>query len=815
MNRIYRSIWNESAGAYAAVSELAPGAGKKARLRLRNGGDRIAMTLKVLAASVMLAVGASAYALPAGGVVSAGSASVGGTPGNMVVTQSSQNAAINWQSFSIAAGESVNFVQPGSSAVALNRVIGPDPTSILGNLSANGKVFLVNPNGILFGTSASVNVAGLVASSLNISDADFVAGRYKFSGAGNGAVTNQGNINADGGYVALLGKQVANDGVISARLGSVALASGEAMTLDLAGDKLLNVQIDQGAVNALVQNGGMIQADGGLVLMTTQAAGSLLSGAVNNTGTVLAQTISSSNGTIRLLGGAGNGAVDVGGTLDASAPGGGNGGTIETSAARVKVQNSAAVTAAAPLGTSGTWTIAQQTFTVGTGSGDSIAGATLSNVLVTTSVTIGTSAIPAGAPPGTGDITVNDAVSWTASKTPTTLTLNATGDVILNNAISATKGNVVACCGRDINVDAPITTVNGSVLLSAARDVNLDAALTTTDGNVAICAANDIRIGAQITLTRGSSIPAQSLGLPLGLLLNAGFGGGGPGMSGGTVVFDPLAPPVVVTGPNAPVTINYNPTSYTTPTDFLPHFTLTDAALTQHMLVFASGGDKGYDGTTATTLDSLKGNPAGVTLLAGPGSTASFDSADAGAGKTITFTGYTLGGPNAGAYALPTSCCGPIAARTTGTITAAAAGSSLAIGSPTSGGAARPGATPSTGAAGRPGSTPSTGTLPLLPGSTPLWTIAAGPDATEAVFSVVSGIAYRSVTPPSTMVLPPFDAGPPLTIVAGPAPLPPVEIVPAPVAAPPVAAPPVFVQPVPVPVERPALRKRPRKQDRN
>ena len=183
----------------------------------------------------MLAFGSNVYAGPTGGVVSAGSASIAGGVGTTTINQASQNVAINWQSFSIGQGESVRFVQPNSSSIALNRVLGSDPSSILGSLSANGKVFLLNPNGILFGQGAQVNVGGLVASTLNISDSDFMAGKYNFSGASTASILNQGSINADGGYVALLGANVSNQGVISAKLGTVALAAGNAMTLDVAG----------------------------------------------------------------------------------------------------------------------------------------------------------------------------------------------------------------------------------------------------------------------------------------------------------------------------------------------------------------------------------------------------------------------------------------------------------------------------------------------------------------------------------------------------------------------------------------------------
>ena len=336
-----------------------------------------------LAGSIALSSGAHAQGLPTGGNVSAGTAGISGGANALTINQTSQNVAINWQTFDIGAGKSVTFVQPDSASVALNRVLGSDPSLILGNLSANGKVFLVNPSGILFGKGAQVNVGGLVASTLDIGDADFMAGRYRFSGSG-GTVLNEGAISADGGYVALLGANVGNQGVIQARLGVVALAAGEAVTLDLAGDGLLNVTVDRGAVTALVHNGGMIVADGGHVLLTARAAGALLKTAVNNSGVIEAQSIGTHNGAIRLMGDMQGGTVLVGGVLDASAPGGGNGGFIETSAASVNIANDARITTAAPLGKTGTWLIDPQDFTIA--AGGNISGATLSALLVTNSV---------------------------------------------------------------------------------------------------------------------------------------------------------------------------------------------------------------------------------------------------------------------------------------------------------------------------------------------------------------------------------------------------------------------------------------------
>ncbi|MDP4032270.1 MAG: filamentous hemagglutinin N-terminal domain-containing protein, partial [Pseudorhodobacter sp.] len=584
-----------------------------------------------LVASLSFGSAAMAQTLPTGGSVTAGGATITTSPGTMTINQSTQNVAINWQSFSIGAGGSVVFVQPNSTSVALNRVLGPDASAIYGSLTSNGQVFLINPNGVLFAPGSQVNVGGLVASTLGMTDADFMAGDYRFTGSGAGAVLNQGTIIANGGYVALLGGNVSNEGLIQANLGTIVLAAGEAITLDVAGDGLLNVVVDRGAADALVENGGMLQADGGTVVMTAQGAGELLRTVINNTGVIQARTIGERDGTILLLGDLPSGVVNVGGTLDASAPGGGDGGYIETSAGTVNVATTASITAAAPAGDAGMWQIGSRDFTIG--AGGNISGATLSAQLVTTNIVISTMA-GAGAGAGGGDIHVNDAIAWTASSTPTTLTLNAHRDVNINAAITATNGNLVACCGRDVNVNGAITTTNGSVLLEGGRNVNVYHAITTTDGNIALCAGHDVHIDAAITLTRGSTIAAQSLGLPVGLTLIAGADGTGPGEGGGTIVFSPLAPPITVT--NAPATINYNPVSYSAPTDFSTRFTLTEGAtLTQRMLLFPDGSRE-YDGTTETTLTGFRttagsGLPDGVTLVAGPGATATFDSAGAGA----------------------------------------------------------------------------------------------------------------------------------------------------------------------------------------
>ncbi|WP_277923238.1 filamentous hemagglutinin N-terminal domain-containing protein [Sphingomonas sp. CARO-RG-8B-R24-01] len=738
------------------------------------------MRIALIGILASVGMGGQAYAqaqpLPTGGSVTAGSANIATGANSVTVTQSSHAAALNWQSFDIAAGNSVNFVQPDSNSVALNRVVGPDPSQILGNLNANGKVFLVNPNGVVFGAGSQVNVGGLVASTLNIADADFMAGKYKFSGSGTGSVLNQGTITAaDGGYVALLGGRVANDGTISARLGTVALAGGEAITLDVAGDGLLNVVVDAGTVGALVRNGGLIRANGGTVLMTTQGAGTLLGTVVNNSGVVEARTIDTRGGTIKLLGDMQNGTVNLAGSLDASAPDGGNGGFVETSAASVTISDAAHVSTLSPAGATGLWLIDPQDFIIG--AGGNISGATLSAMLVTNSVTIstlptGTVTTPGTPPttaigttaPGNGDIIVNDAVAWTATPSTTTLRLNADRDVVFNNSVSATNGNIVACCGRDVVVNAALTTTNGSILLNAGRNVNVLAAITTTDGNIALCAGVDAFIAASVTLTRGSTIPAQSLGLQPGLLIIAGASGTGPGVGGGTLTFAPGTAPVTVTGPNAAVMINYNPVSYSAPTDYSGFFTLSlGATVAQRMLVFP-GSTKVADGTTTASLAGFNGTtvtglPAGVTLVAGADASATYDTASAGTNIGITFSGYSLAGANAGQYALAGSCC-VSTFRTSGTITPAAVVTPPVVTPPV--------VTPPVTT---PVDTPPVVTTPVVTtpvGSTPVVT-------TPVVVVITPG--DTSGTPPVTIVPVGSTAGPP-------------------------TAPPVVLQPVPVP-ERP------------
>ena len=182
----------------------------------------------VQAVCYSMLLNAPAQAGPTGGVVVGGSGAITQSGLSTTINQATQNLAVNWQSFNVNSNERVQFVQPNASSIALNRILSNNGSTIAGRIDANGRVILVNPNGIFFTPTASLNVGSLIASGLDIKPNDFMNGHYIFNEIpnSNGAVINSGMINAAlGGNVALLGKQVQNTGLISATLGSVTLAA--------------------------------------------------------------------------------------------------------------------------------------------------------------------------------------------------------------------------------------------------------------------------------------------------------------------------------------------------------------------------------------------------------------------------------------------------------------------------------------------------------------------------------------------------------------------------------------------------------------
>ena len=491
MNKVYKVIWSEVSETFVAVPEVVRGASKSSSASphgphktVRPGHAHffikslvaalicIGFTFAIHAAplSAQLAP-ASANQLPTGAQVSAGSATVSQSGSVLTLKQTTPKAAVNWQTFNVGAQAQVDIVQPSSSSVLLNRVLDSNPSQIFGKINANGQVFLENPNGVYFAPSASVDTGSFLATTSNISDADFMAGNYRFDRNGaTGTIVNQGKITSTlGGYIALLAQEVRNAGVVVARGGTIVLAAGETYQLQFeSNNTLTNILVSPSTVAAYIENGNAVQAPGGLIILSAQAANAIQGGVIKNTGSITADVLINDGGVIRLVAsssinhsgtisadaspsGSGNGGqislvadlanpqsqTLVAGLISAKGGGqGGRGGYIETSGSFVHVDDQAQINTSAPRGTGGSWLLDPTDYTVGTG-GD-ITGATLGSQLNTTSVTISSSG---GATGSGGNIFVNDAVTWTGANR---LTLSAANNISIANNINVPTGGSVS-----------------------------------------------------------------------------------------------------------------------------------------------------------------------------------------------------------------------------------------------------------------------------------------------------------------------------------------------------------------------------------
>jgi len=463
VNKIYALVWNHSQNCWNVAHE-------GVRRRCKSSRKQV-----IGSALLLLGMGGltPAFALPTGGVVVSGSADILGYDNGqkMSINQHTDKLVTNWTDFSVGAGQSVKFNQPSTSSVALNRVIGNNVSSIKGQVDANGRVFLVNPNGVLFGQGAQVNVGGLVATTQGISDADFLAGKYTFAGNSNAEVVNYGTITAaQGGSVALLGSQVRNDGTIKAELGRVALGAGTGFTLNFDGNNLLDLQVNGAAINALAKNGGLLKADGGQVLMTAKSAGTLLQAVVNNQGTIEAKTLSGKAGRIMLDGGD-TGTVQVGGALTASAFNSyGSGGVIEVKGDRVQTQLGVQVDTRASNGQTGTWSTRSANITVSPTAASPAGTAfsdTISRNLSSTNIELVSAA---------GDVSINGPLTWNSGNK---LTLKSATDINLNGALSATGtgASIALNAGNDLNL-------NNKIILSGINNgLDLDYGSRSSMGN--------------------------------------------------------------------------------------------------------------------------------------------------------------------------------------------------------------------------------------------------------------------------------------------------------------------------------------------
>ena len=287
-----------------------------------------------LALSICLAVASQAvFANPQGAQVVQGSATFANPSPNVLNISNSRNAVINWQRFNIGQGQTTNFIQPSSSSAVLNRVIGNDPSRILGNLNSNGRVFLINQNGILVGQGAHVNTNGFFGSTLNITDQDFLSGKLKFNGGGQGDINNQGYIHAGAdGNIVLIAPNVENGGVIEVEDGNIILAAGKSITITSLQDSALQFEV-QSPQDSVTNLGRIIAKNG--------AAG-LFAGTLRHSGAIRADgLVRDANGVIRLVAGD---KAKVSGQVQAT------GGKIEILADAIELQQGANIDASSTAG---------------------------------------------------------------------------------------------------------------------------------------------------------------------------------------------------------------------------------------------------------------------------------------------------------------------------------------------------------------------------------------------------------------------------------------------------------------------------------
>jgi filamentous hemagglutinin family protein len=440
--------------------------------------------LKSARGSVMTVAGLFALGMshgaanPTGGSVAAGCASINTCPGVVTVCQQSNVAVINWQSFSICAGELTKFVQPCSSSAVLNRVCGGQTSVINGTLCANGEVYLVNGNGIVIGPTGMVNANSFTASTRDVSDCDFMSGHLHFKSDNEAGVQNMGTINALGGNVYLLGKTVDNEGTINARHGTVGLAAGD--------DIVLAQKCDGGTVTVLpgcsganeagktaVKNGGSITAASAQL---KAANGNLYALAINNSGTIRATTVRHQGGHIFLT--ADSGTVVNSGTLDASATAcGGHGGTVVMKSAHGTAIDSGTILArggqggaggqaevsgkileyhgttdlTAPNGTTGTITFDPANIIIqGIDSGSTSHASILTVADLENTIQTANIVVDAGLTGG-GDLTLSAPLTWTSSNS---LTLGAGNSIFLNGNITASNGGLALNAGNAVTSGA-------------------------------------------------------------------------------------------------------------------------------------------------------------------------------------------------------------------------------------------------------------------------------------------------------------------------------------------------------------------------
>ncbi len=479
--------------------------------------------------------------LPAGGSIVGGTGTINAASGNtLTIDQTSSRMALDWSTFDIGSAATVTFNQPSTSAVVLNRVQGGNPTQIFGNLNANGQVFLVNTNGMIFGSTAQINVGGLVASTLGISASDFMSGNDVLDAGGNtvALMSNSGTINAAAGAVDLIGGKVVNSGTITASAGNINLIAADKVTLTFESggfgvvvDKALQLQLDTLAVD----NSGTLSAPGGTITLQARAAQGMFDQLINNSGVISAAAISSgSDGSVSLVAnGAGQTGIGGGGSIDVGS------GTISISTDR-GVQQSGAYTAgtlSGSIGGNASFTGNNHIATLGSlGVSGNLSLSNATDLTQSGALTVGgTSTFALGGHALTLDNAGNDfgqAVSLTSGSATITdsgaLTLGtlATGNLtaISSGALNLGSGTVTGTLAATSNGGAisqsasnPLTVTGSSTLDAGTGAITLQQAANDFGGAVSLTGSGIALIDANAL-----TIAALTLGSDSALSLTAG-----------------------------------------------------------------------------------------------------------------------------------------------------------------------------------------------------------------------------------------------------------------------------------------------------
>ena len=468
MNKTFALVWSEPRGGWVA-------AGEGARRRGKPPG---ALRRVAVAVALMGAVGiVHAQDFPKDGVVKLGAVdfTVDADKKTMRINQKTDKLIIDWHRFDVGSGKHVVFNQPGRESVVLNKVLSDFFSDIRGEISANGSVFLINPNGIVFGQSSRVNVGSLLASSKPVSHDDFLSGGpMQLTGAGNAGITHLGSITAHGGgSVILVADNIKSYGSIQADRGSVALASGKTITVSLAGNSLIDLQVEGATLNPLIETTGLLRAHGGQVLLKGPAKDAMSALVVNNRGVIEANSLDGKSGTIVLDGG-NFGHVQVGGRLTATGGDTMAGGTISVIAKSPSIHPYADIDTRGAPGQTGLLSIAAHNVNVA--GDDSETGATLSASVLNKN--LATTNVALISP--YGNVAINAPVQWNGA---TSLTLQAARDVEFNAPVIAHgdgAGLAAKTLGGDLRINARMTLAgdNAALALIARSDFDLNNGVT-------------------------------------------------------------------------------------------------------------------------------------------------------------------------------------------------------------------------------------------------------------------------------------------------------------------------------------------------